>query len=182
VLGLPRGGVPVAAEVARAVGGPLDVLVIRKIGVPWQPELALGAVGEGGVRVLNERIAAATGLSDDQVDKLAARAERVVEERVERWRKGRDPVPLAGRAVVLVDDGIATGATMQAAVDVVRARDAAAAVVAVPVASTEALDRLRRCVDEVVCLLVPRDLVGVGLWYRDFTQTTDDEVAALLGS
>jgi putative phosphoribosyl transferase len=180
VLGLPRGGVPVAAEVARAVGGPLDVLVIRKVGVPWQPELALGAVGEGGVRVLNDRISAATGLTGAQIDDLVAAAEREVAARLERWRRGREAVPLAGRAAVLVDDGIATGATMRAAVDVVRAQQAAAVLVAVPVASTEALTRLRDRVDEIVCLLVPQDLVGVGLWYRDFTQTSDDEVAALL--
>jgi putative phosphoribosyl transferase len=182
VLGLPRGGVPVAAEVARALDAPLDVLVIRKIGVPWQPELALGAAGEGGVRVINERIRAGTGLGTGDVDELAARAGREVDQRLQRFRQGCDPVPLAGRAAVVVDDGIATGATMRAAVDVVREHGAAGVVIAVPVAAADSLAALAGAVDEVVSLMSPRDLVGVGLWYSDFTQTGDDEVAALLAA
>lgn len=180
VLGLPRGGVPVAAEVARAVGGELDVLVVRKVGVPWQPELALGAVGEDGVRVLNEEIAAACGLTEAQLDELSRRARAEVEERLRQLRAGRPAVPLTGRTAIVVDDGVATGATMRAAVDVVRAHGAARVIVAVPVAAADAMDALRATVDDFVAVLAPVDLGGVGLWYRDFTQTTDAEVAALL--
>lgn len=180
VLGLPRGGVPVAAEVARALDGELDVLVVRKIGVPWQPELALGAVGEDGVQVVNEAIASACGLTPEQLDDLASRARAQVEARLRQLRAGRPAVPLAGRTAIVVDDGIATGATMRAAVDVVRAHGAARVVLAVPVAAAEAVDALRGSVDELVVLLAPVDLGGVGLWYADFTQTTDAEVASLL--
>ncbi|HEU4945745.1 MAG TPA: phosphoribosyltransferase family protein [Kribbella sp.] len=180
VLGLPRGGVPVAAEVARALGAELDVLVVRKIGVPWQRELALGAVGEDGVRVLNERIAAACNLSAEELDELSDRARAEVTERLAELRAGRPAVPLVGRTAILVDDGVATGATMRAAVDVARARGAARVIVAVPVAAAEAVEDLRPMVDDVVVLLAPVDLGGVGLWYRDFTQTTDAEVASLL--
>jgi putative phosphoribosyl transferase len=181
VLGLPRGGVPVAAEVARALDGELDVLVVRKIGVPWQPELALGAVGEDGVQVVNEGIASACALTPGQLEELASRARAEVEARLRQLRAGRQAVPLAGRTAIVVDDGVATGATMRAAVDVVRARGAARVVVAVPVAAAEAVDILRASVDELVVLLSPVDLGGVGLWYADFTQTTDAEVASLLG-
>jgi putative phosphoribosyl transferase len=180
VLGLPRGGVPVAAEVARALDGELDVLVVRKIGVPWQPELALGAVGEDGVQVVNEGIASACALTPGQLEELASRARAEVEARLRQLRAGRQAVPLAGRTAIVVDDGVATGATMRAAVDVVRARGAARVVVAVPVAAAEAVDILRASVDELVVLLSPVDLGGVGLWYADFTQTTDAEVASLL--
>lgn len=180
VLGLPRGGVPVAAEVARALDGELDVLVVRKIGVPWQPELALGAVGEDGVQVVNEAIASACGLTPEQLDDLASRARAQVEARLRQLRAGRPAIPLAGRTAIVVDDGIATGATMRAAVDVVRAHGAARVVLAVPVAAAEAVDALRGSVDELVVLLAPVDLGGVGLWYADFTQTTDAEVASLL--
>ena len=181
VLGLPRGGVPVAAEVARALDGELDVLVVRKIGVPWQPELALGAVGEGGVQVVNEAIASACALSPEQLEELASRARAEVEARLRHLRAGRPAVPLAGRTAIVVDDGVATGATMRAAVDVVRAHGAARVVVAVPVAAADAAHALRASVDEIVVLLAPVDLGGVGLWYADFTQTTDAEVASLLG-
>jgi putative phosphoribosyl transferase len=181
VLGLPRGGVPVAAEVARALEGELDVLVVRKIGVPWQPELALGAVGEDGVQVMNEGIASACGLTPGQFEELASRARAQVEARLRQLRAGRAAVPLAGRTAIVVDDGVATGATMRAAVDVVRAHGAARVVVAVPVAAADAIEALRASVDELVVLLAPADLGGVGLWYADFTQTTDAEVASLLG-
>ncbi|MDX6236579.1 MAG: putative phosphoribosyl transferase [Kribbellaceae bacterium] len=181
VLGLPRGGVPVAAEVARALDGELDVLVVRKIGVPWQPELALGAVGEDGVQVVNEGIASACALSPGQLEELASRARAEVEARLRQLRAGRPAVPLAGRTAIVVDDGVATGATMRAAVDVVRAHGAARVVVAVPVAAADAVNALRDSVDELVVLLAPVDLGGVGLWYTDFTQTTDAEVASLLG-
>lgn len=182
VLGLPRGGVPVAARVASALGAPLDVLVIRKIGVPWQPELALGAVGEGGARVLNLSIIASSGLTGSDVEALTAKAAREVAERLSRFRGGREAVPLEGREAILVDDGIATGATMRAAVDVARARGAKAVTVAVPVAAAESLTELRAGADDVVSLLVPKDLRGVGLWYADFRQTENSEVVALLSA
>lgn len=181
VLGLPRGGVPVAAEVARALDGELDVLVVRKVGVPWQPEFALGAVGEGGVRAVNDRIASASGLSEARLAELAGHAQAAVEERLRLLRAGRPAVPLGGRTAIVVDDGVATGATMRAAVEVVRAHRARRVIVAVPVAAAEAVDLLRPVVDDLVVLLAPVDLGGVGLWYADFTQTTDAEVAALLG-
>jgi putative phosphoribosyl transferase len=182
VLGLPRGGVPVAAEVARELNAPLDVLVIRKVGLPWQPELAIGAVGEGGVEVLNRPIVDSTGLSAEDVAELVAAASAEVAERVGRFRSGRSAIDLTGRHVVLVDDGIATGATMRAAIDVARARGATTVTVAVPVAAVQALDRLRDAADRVICLVTPSDLRGVGLWYRDFTQTADREVTALLAT
>jgi len=180
ILGLPRGGVPVAAEVARELDADLDLLVVGKIGVPWQPELALGAVGEGGVRVLNRRIAAGCGLDDEEIEALADEVAAEVERKAQRWRPEQQPIDLAGRTVVLVDDGIATGATMRAAVTVIRARGAAALIVAVPVAAADALEELRPMVDEVIALLAPVALVGVGRWYTDFGQTTDEEVTALL--
>jgi putative phosphoribosyl transferase len=157
------------------------VLVVRKIGVPWQPELALGAVGEDGVQVMNEGIASACALPPGQLEELVSRARAQVEARLRQLRAGRAPVPLAGRTAILVDDGVATGATMRAAVDVVRAHGAARVVVAVPVAAADAIEALRASVDELVVLLAPADLGGVGLWYADFTQTTDAEVASLLG-
>jgi putative phosphoribosyl transferase len=178
VLGLPRGGVPVAARVAEALHAPLDVLVIRKVGVPWQPELALGAVGEGGAKVLNRPIIASTGLSEDEVAALAAKAAEEVGRRVEHFRGGQDAVPLEGREVIVVDDGIATGATMRAAVAVARARGARRVTVAVPVAAAQSTAGLQA--DDLVCLLQPRDLRGVGLWYVDFRQTGDAEVVELL--
>ena len=178
VVGLPRGGIPVAAPVAAVLHAPLDVLVIRKIGVPWQPELALGAVGEGGARVLNRRIVAATGLSEDEVDRLARTASAEVGRRVRSYRGGEPAVPLRDRGVIVVDDGIATGATMRAAVAVARARGAAEVIVAVPVAAQQSVEGL--AADEVVCLLMPDELGGVGLWYDDFGQTDATEVIELL--
>jgi putative phosphoribosyl transferase len=180
ILGLPRGGVPVAAEVAAGLRAPLDVLVIRKVGVPWQPELAVGAVGEGGIRVLNDEIFHGTGLTEAELDGLVARAAAEVEERVRAFRSGRPGVDVRGKDVVLVDDGIATGATMHAAVAVVRARGALTVTVATPVAAAQSLQRLRPVADRIICLLEPTDLRGVGLWYRDFTQTSDEQVTALL--
>lgn len=178
VVGLPRGGVPVAAPVAAALRAPLDVLVIRKIGVPWQPELALGAVGEGGARVLNRRIISSTGLSEDEVAALADTAAEEVEQRVRAFRGDEPAVPLRDREVIVVDDGIATGATMRAAVAVARARGAARVTVAVPVAARPSVEGL--AADDLVCLLMPDELGGVGLWYDDFSQTESDEVVRLL--
>jgi putative phosphoribosyl transferase len=180
VLGLPRGGVPVAYEVARTLNAPLDVLVVRKLGVPWQPELAFGAIGERGVRVLNDDVLAETGLETDEV-KAVEEAERAeLERRVGRYRAGRAPVSPAGRTAVVVDDGVATGATAEAACRVVRQAGAARIVLAVPVGPQRTLARLRNVADDVVCLQAPRLLGAVGAWYHDFAQTGDDEVAALL--
>lgn len=180
VLGLPRGGVPVAYEVAEALAAPLDVLAVRKLGVPWQPELAFGAIGEHGVRVLNNDVIDSCGVrEEEQAD--VERAERAeLERRVVRYRAGRTPVTLAGRTVLVVDDGLATGATAEAACRVVRARGAAKVVLAVPVGSVEAVARLRGVADQVVCA-EPLEILGsVGAWYRVFTQTPDSEVIDLL--
>ncbi|WP_458247718.1 phosphoribosyltransferase [Streptomyces sp. MAI_2237] len=180
VLGLPRGGVPVAHEVARSLGAPLDVLVVRKLGVPWQPELGFGAIGEGGVRVLNEDVLGETGLGPDDLT-VVEQAERAeLDRRVRRYRLGRTPVPVAGRVAVVVDDGLATGATAEAACRLVRARHAARVVLAAPVAPQTGLARLHGIVDELIVLHQPRPFGSVGAWYHDFTQVTDAEVAELL--
>ncbi|MDQ0989167.1 phosphoribosyltransferase family protein [Streptomyces sp. V3I7] len=180
VLGLPRGGVPVAYEVARALDAPLDVLVVRKLGVPWQPELGFGAIGEQGVRVLNEDVIRDAGLVPAQLAPVEEAERAELERRVGRYRAGRDCMSLAGRTAVIVDDGIATGATAEAACRVVRDQGAARVVLAVPVAPERTLPHLREVADQVVCLQSPRYLGSVGSWYQDFEQTGDDEVAALL--
>ncbi|MFD9775513.1 phosphoribosyltransferase family protein [[Kitasatospora] papulosa] len=180
VLGLPRGGVPVAYEVAQALGAPLDVIVVRKLGVPYHPELGFGAIGEGGVRVISEEIVRRTGVGEkDLVAVERAEAAELVR-RAHAYREGRPRLPLEGRAVVVVDDGVATGATARAACQVVRAQGAAYVVLAVPVASPDAAARLREDADEVVCLSAPALFSAVGEWYRDFSQTSDEEVVALL--
>ncbi|MFD9233743.1 phosphoribosyltransferase family protein [[Kitasatospora] papulosa] len=180
VLGLPRGGVPVAYEVAQALGAPLDVIVVRKLGVPYHPELGFGAIGEGGVRVISEEIVRRTGVGEkDLVAVERAEAAELVR-RAHAYREGRPRLPLEGRAVVVVDDGVATGATARAACQVVRAQGAAYVVLAVPVASPDAAARLREDADEVVCLSAPVLFSAVGEWYRDFSQTSDEEVVALL--
>ncbi len=184
VLGLPRGGVPVAAEVARALHAPLDVLVVRKLGVPGHEELALGAVASGGFRVLNDSIVRDLGLGEATIERVA-RAEAAELARRERAFRGDRPAPDVGaKIVVLVDDGIATGATMRSAVAALRGatpgRSPARLVVATPVAAPDAADALRREADEVVCLGTPHDFLAVGRWYRDFPQTSDAEVRELL--
>ncbi|MBP5859818.1 phosphoribosyltransferase [Streptomyces scabiei] len=180
VLGLPRAGVPVAYEVARACAAPLDVLVVRKLGVPRQPELAFGAIGEHGVRVLNQDVIDDAGLRNEELADVE-HAERVeLERRVARYRAGRARESLAGRTVLVVDDGLATGATAEAACRVVRGQGAARVVLAVPVGSAEAVARLRTVADHVVCLETSEALGSVGAWYRDFTQTRDSEVIGLL--
>ncbi|MFB6657569.1 MULTISPECIES: phosphoribosyltransferase family protein [Streptomyces] len=180
VLGLPRGGVPVAYEVAQDLGAPLDVIVVRKLGVPYHPELGFGAIGEGGVRVISEEIVRRTGVGEkDLVAVERAEAAELVR-RAHAYREGRPRLPLEGRAVVVVDDGVATGATARAACQVVRAQGAAYVVLAVPVASPDAAARLREDADEVVCLSAPALFSAVGEWYRDFSQTSDEEVVALL--
>jgi putative phosphoribosyl transferase len=182
VVGIPRGGLPVAAEVARALHAPLDVVVVHKIGAPQNPEFALGALAEGGVRVLSERTARAIGLSQDERAGLLARAQGELEDKVRRYRGAREPIALSGRTVILVDDGLATGRSALAAVRSLRRRGAARVVLAVPVAAPESANRLRQEADEVVCVETPVGLWAVGLWYEDFRPTTDEEVTALLAS
>jgi predicted phosphoribosyltransferase len=180
VLGLPRGGVPVAAEVARALGAPLDVFVVRKLGVPGQQELAMGAIASGGVRVMNEDVVRALGLSDGDVERVALEEGRELERRARAFRGGRAPHAVAGKVAVVVDDGLATGASMRAAVQALRILDPARIVVAVPVGSRETCEAFRAEADEVVCPLRPEALGAVGLWYENFDQTSDEEVHAAL--
>jgi putative phosphoribosyl transferase len=181
VLGLPRGGVPVAAEIARALDLPLDVLCVRKIGVPYQPELAMGAIASGGAVVRNAEVLAQ--LPDAETDFANVLAqERIELERRERLYRGpAGPLAIAGRTVVLVDDGLATGATMEAAVHALRAMGAARVVVAVPVGAPDACSRIAAAADEVVCLIQPMHFASVGQWYDTFDQTEDAEVRGLLG-
>ncbi|MDT0460238.1 phosphoribosyltransferase family protein [Streptomyces sp. DSM 41527] len=180
VLGLPRGGVPVAFEVARALGAPLDVIVVRKLGVPYQRELGFGAIGEGGVRVISDDIVRRGRL--DQADLASVEHAEAAEltRQAERFRAGRRRLDLTGRTAIVVDDGIATGATAAAACQVVRAQGAARVVLAVPVAPPDAAERLRGSTDEFVCLSTPFAFSAVGEWYQDFSQTPDDEVVSLL--
>lgn len=180
VLALPRGGVPVAFEVARALGLPLDVIVVRKLGVPWQPELAMGAIASGGVRVLDEPLIRMEGISQEDVEAVAGREEQEAERREQLYRAGRPALELRDRTVILVDDGLATGSTMQAAVKCVKSLQPAAVVVAAPVASRQACVRLRQVADECECLAVPERFGSVGEWYQDFKQTSDAEVRDLL--
>jgi putative phosphoribosyl transferase len=180
VLGLPRGGVPVAFEVARLLGAPLDVIVVRKLGVPYQPELAMGAVGEGGVLVTNDQVLRTTGVGPEELAAVEARERREVDRRAVRFRSGRSAVPLAGKVAVIVDDGVATGATARAACQVARAQGASRVVLAVPVAAADSARALRQEADEVVCVQEPERLFAVGEWYQDFAQTSDEEVNRLL--
>lgn len=180
VLGLPRGGVPVAAAVARALGAPLDVIVVRKLGVPVQPELAMGAVASGGVRVVNDDVLREAGVTPAVLEKVAARELALVESRARLYRGDRPVTELGGRDVVLVDDGLATGATMRAAVAAVGAHGPSRVVVAVPVAPAETVAAFVRAGVEIVCLHVPQTFLAVGSWYRDFAQVTDEEVIRLL--
>ncbi|WP_322985186.1 phosphoribosyltransferase family protein [Streptomyces sp. S584] len=180
VLGLPRGGVPVAYEVARALGAPLDVIVVRKLGVPYRPELGFGAIGEGGARVISDEIVRHAGVREKDLEAVERAEEAELLRRAQTYREGRPRLPLEGRTVVVVDDGVATGATARAACQVVRAQGASHVVLAVPVASPDVAARLREDVDEVVCLSTPHLLSAVGEWYRDFSQTSDEEVVSLL--
>jgi len=178
VLGLPRGGVPVAFEVARALGAPLDVLVVRKLGVPGHEELAFGAVASGGLRVLNPEVAG--GLPPAVVDDVTARQRQELATREALYRGDRPPLDLDGRTVLVVDDGLATGASMRAAVAAIRGHGPAAIVVAVPVGAAQTCERLRSEANEVVCALTPVPFRAVGAWYEDFFPTTDEEVRSLL--
>jgi putative phosphoribosyl transferase len=179
VLGLPRGGVPVAREVADVLGAELDVFIVRKLGLPGEEELAMGAIASGGVRVMNEDIARYAE-SQHAIDEVVARETAELERRERAYRGTRPPLDVISRTVVIVDDGLATGATMRAAVRALRKMEASKIIVAVPVGAPESCASLRREADQVVCLVEPRDFRAVGIWYDDFDQTSDAEVHAAL--
>lgn len=181
VLALPRGGVPVAFEVAEALDVPLDIFIVRKLGVPGHEELAMGALATGGVRVVNDDVVSQLGLSDAVIDAVAVQEEKELERRERAYRGARAAPDVRGRTVILVDDGLATGATMRAAAAALRKQQPARLIVAVPVAASQTCDDLRTEVDEIVCGATPEPFLGVGRWYRDFSQTTDEEVRRLLG-
>ena len=183
VLALPRGGVPVAFEVAKALGAPLDVFLVRKLGVPGQEELAFGAIASGGVRVFNEDLLRVLHLSKETVDRITAREESELERREQLYRHGRSPIDVRGKIVLIVDDGLATGATMRAAVKALKQLGPKEIVVAVPVASKQTCDEFKLEADVwSVCAVTPEPFYGVGMWYEDFSQTTDADVQRLLAS
>ncbi|HEU4722689.1 MAG TPA: phosphoribosyltransferase [Gemmatimonadaceae bacterium] len=182
VLALPRGGVPVAFEVARALGAPLDVCVVRKLGVPGHEELAMGAIASGGVEMINPRTVRELQITPDEIRRVIDGERRELERRELAYRDGRPPADVRGKTVIVVDDGLATGASMTAAVTALRQREPKSIVVATPVASSSACASLRRIADACVCVLSPEPFYGVGMWYADFEQTTDDEVRALLAA
>jgi putative phosphoribosyl transferase len=180
VLGLPRGGVPVAYEVATALNAPLDVFLVRKLGFPGQEELAIGALASGGLRVLNMPLIETYAIPEQEIARLVQRERAELERRESAYRAGKPPLDVAGKTVILVDDGLATGASMQAAVLALKQARPARVVVAVPVAPAETCEALRSVADETVCALTPEPFGAVGRWYEDFDQTTDEEVQELL--
>jgi putative phosphoribosyl transferase len=180
VFALPRGGVPVAAQAARALHAPLEVLMVRKLGAPRNRELAVGALAEDGTAIVDTALAARVGLTRADIEGLLAREQRELRRQVARFRDEFDPVDVRGRTVLVIDDGLATGLSDLAAVRALRARRAAPIIVAAPVGSPEAVRMLRGEADEVICVRIPRELLGVGRWYRDFSPVSDEEVLALL--
>jgi putative phosphoribosyl transferase len=182
VLALPRGGVPVGYEVARAVGGDLDVIVARKVGLPWQPELAFGAVAEEGPAIFNTALLRRVRLGERQVAEMVSRERAEVARRLRRYRGERPRPEVSGRTVIVVDDGLATGATARAALAAVRGRHPGHLIFAAPVCAGDSAAALRSHADAVLCVVAPEDLGAVGLWYADFAQTSDDEVAQLLSA
>ena len=182
VLALPRGGVPVGYEVATILHVPLDVFVVRKLGLPGQPELAMGAIASGGIRVLNPEVVECAGVPAPVIDAVAAQEQRELERRERQYRGDAPPPSIRGRTIVLVDDGLATGSTMRAAAAAVRQQEPAGVIVAVPVAPPSTCEALRRdpAVDDAVCVFMPESFSAVGLWYEDFAQTTDEDVRDLL--
>ena len=180
VLALPRGGVPVADEVARELKAPMDVLLVRKLGVPHNPEFAFGAIGEDGARVVNAGVVRQLRISADDITQVESRERRELLRRVKQYRDDAPPMAITGRTVVIVDDGLATGATALVAVDIARRRGAGTVIVAVPVAPPETVDKLSSVADEVISLLIPGAFRAVGEWYVHFDQTTDEEVTSLL--
>lgn len=182
VLGLPRGGVIVARELAATLHAPLDILPVRKLGVPGHSELAMGAIGPGGVRIVSDSLIRDLQIPEALVERVAAREAAELERRTQLYRETRPPVPLDGRTVILVDDGLATGSTMHAAVLAARGQRPSSILIAVPVGSREACDDLGRLVDRLVCVQTPEPFTAVGLWYDDFSEATDDDVRAALSS
>ena len=180
VLALPRGGVPVAFEVAEALEAPLDIFLVRKLGVPGHEELAMGAIATGGIRVLNKEVIRYLGIPDEMVDAVAAKEQQELERRERLYRDGRPMIDVRGRTSILIDDGLATGSTMRAAAVALRQQQPARIVVAVPVAAESTCKAFRAEVDEVICAMTPEPFYAVGLWYEDFSQTTDEEVRDLL--
>ena len=180
VLALPRGGVPVAYEVAKALKAPLAVFVVRKLGVPGHEELAMGAIATGGIRVVNEEVVRMLRIPDRIIDAVAAQEQQELERRERLYRDDRPPPDVSGRTVILVDDGLATGSTMRAAIKALRRQHPAHIVVAVPVAAPSTCDEFRAEVDDIICAKTPEPFYGVGYWYEDFSQTTDNEVHDLL--
>ncbi len=182
VLALPRGGVPVAFEIATAINAPLDVMTVRKLGTPGQPELAMGAIATGGVRVMNEDVLRMCAISEEAIAAVAERELKELARREQAYRGDRERPEIAGKVVILVDDGVATGATMRAAIAALRQLAPAKIVVAVPHGAEETCETLRREADELVCLATPWPYMAVGRWYQNFTQTSDAEVARLLAA
>ncbi len=180
VFALPRGGVPVAAEIARALGAPMDVIGVRKLGAPGQPQLAMGAIAENGIREVDDRTVQMLGIDDAAIDEVEAREREELQRRLSAYRGDRGLPDLHGRTAIVVDDGLATGSTARAACRAVRQQGPDQVILAVPVASSQGLDALRAEVDEVVVVQTPEEFISVGQWYHDFGQTTDDEVVALL--
>lgn len=180
MLALPRGGVPVGYHVAQALDAPLDVFIVRKLGVPGHEELAMGAIASGGVRVLNEEVLGYIPVPQSAIDSVAAREQAELERRERAYRGDRPPLNVEGRTVIIVDDGLATGSTMRAAVRALRKMNQRAIIVAVPVAAASTCTEFRAEVDDIVCLRTPEPFQAVGLWYADFSQTTDEEVHMLL--
>ena len=181
VLALPRGGVPIAAEVAADLRAPFEVFLVRKLGVPFHPELAMGAVAEGGAQVLNREVIEGLGISESEVATVLAQEQAELSRRAHAFRGARSLPVLTGQTVILVDDGLATGATMEAAVIAVREQRPARVIVAVPVGARETCERLKRVADDVVCAAMPEPFQAVGLWYDDFEQLTDEDVTRVLG-
>jgi len=182
VLGLPRGGVAVADEVAQKLTLPLDVFLVRKLGVPGYEELAMGAIASGGIRVMNDDVMRQIGISEKNVEAVAKREALELERREAAYRGDRPPLDVKGLTVILVDDGLATGATMRAAVAAVRKQNPRRIVIAVPTASPEVCDEFRTEVDDVLCVITPTPFHAVGVWYEDFSQTTDEEVRQLINA
>ena len=180
ILALPRGGVPVGYEIAKQIGAPLDVLLVRKLGVPWQPELAFGAVSSGGVTVFNEAVLGELRLTPDETNEVIEQERAELERRERLYRGGRAPADVQGKTAVVVDDGIATGSTVRAALRALAHRGAKRTIVACPVAPPETVELLLREADDVVCLLTPPELLAIGVWYDDFLPVSDEEVLRLL--
>jgi putative phosphoribosyl transferase len=180
VLGLPRGGMPVAQEISRALHATLDVFVVRKLGVPGQPELAMGAIASGGVRVLNEEVVHQLRIQPSAFESIVAREQAELERRERTYRGDRPALAVEGKTVIVVDDGLATGSTMRAALSALRRQEPERLVVAVPVGAAETCDELRKLADDVVCLHAPDQFYAVGVWYRDFSETSDQEVREIL--